>query len=87
MHTARFMQKGAKILEFELREPKKCVSKYYGGDEDIVMSVFENPDGSHVYVFVNGGTEKKQVQIEERGQLYYLLLLPGSASTVVFDFN
>ncbi len=86
-HTARFMQKGAKILGFELREPKHCYSKYYGGNSDIVMSVFENPDGTRVYVFVNGDTERKQVQIEENGQLYYVPLLPDSVSTVVVDFN
>ena len=77
------MQKGAKILGFDIREPKLCVSKYYAGHHDIVMSVFENPDGTRVYVFVNGGAEKKQVQIEEEGQLYYVPLLPDSVSTVV----
>ena len=87
MHTARFMQKGAKVLDFELREPGFSYSKYYGGYAGIVMSVFENPDGTRVYVFVNGSAEKKQVQFEEEGQLYYVLLLPDSASTVVVERN
>ncbi len=87
MHTAKFMQKGAKILGFDIREPKHCYSKFYSQYKDIVMSVFENPDGTRVYVFVNGDTERKQVQIEENGQLYYVPLIPDSVSTVVVDFN
>lgn len=85
MHIAKFMQKGAKALEFDLFEPKHCYSQFYNKQVDLCMTLFENPDGSRVYVFVNGDTDKKQVQFKEDGQLYYVLLMPDSVSTVVVE--
>ena len=85
MHIAKFMQKGAKVLGFEFADQKQSYSYYYKPQRDLYATLFENPDGSRVYVFINGDSARQQVQFEEDGQLYYVPLLPDSVSTVVVE--
>ena len=83
-HIAPFFQKGGRVVALEISESPKGMDTYPKAGTPLAASAVVNPDGSVVYLFVNDDVEKKQVEVVENGQLYYVELLPNTVSTVVF---
>lgn len=85
-HTAKFIQRGARIIECTSTENIQCFAKYGPQPkEELYCSLIENPDGTRLYVFVNHENVKKQVQFTENGQLFYAELLPDSVSSIFVE--
>lgn len=84
-HIAKFMQKGAKVFRVESEPYSIRMSSFPRKTKfPLQASGIQNPDGSICYFLVNANEEKKQVQIFENGQWYYVELLPNTIATVVF---
>ena len=88
-HIGPFVRRGAEILETSIvpgpsldREDALKIVK------DVVHTVFRNPDGSHVAVFVCkrdlfGRYGRQQVQLKSRGQYLPVQLFAGGVVSVV----
>lgn len=84
--VAQFMQPGAKILHVETESNVVRMPNFPKGQRfPLQVSCIQNPNGSICYFLVNANEEKKQVQILEQGQWYYVDLLPNTLATVVFS--
>lgn len=82
---APYLQKGARVLHSELYENCECIFKYYTKVQPMHACVFDNPDGTRVYVMVNPDEGKKQVQFVEGGSYHYVELMPNSVSALVVE--
>lgn len=86
-HFSSFLQKGAKVLGVESEADLMQMASFPKRQPlPLQVSCVQNPDGSICYFLVNAGEEKKkQVQILEGGQWYYVELLPKTVCTVIFS--
>ena len=83
--VARFMDAGAAVEDLSIVDRPNGMSTYPKGNAPLQASAWKNPDGSVVYLLVNPDAEKKQIEIEENGQTFYVEALPNSVSTVVIS--
>lgn len=84
-HFAPFMKKNSRVLSVESSENCENMFKYSVPSFPMHATVFDNPDGTRVYVLVNPDNGKKQVQFIEGGSYHYAELLPDSVSTIVVE--
>ena len=81
--VARFMDAGAVVEALSVVDRPNGMSTYPKGNAPLQASVWKNPNGTVVYLLINPDSEKKQIELEENGQTFYVELLPNSVSTVV----
>jgi len=85
LHFSPYMKKGARVLSVASNENCDNMFKYQNRGTAMIPAVFENTDGTRVYVLVNPDKGKKQVQFVEGGSYHYVELLPNSISTLVVE--
>jgi glucosylceramidase len=81
--VARFMDAGAVVEALSVVDRPNGMSTYPKANAPLQASVWKNPNGTVVYLLINPDSEKKQIELEENGQTFYVELLPNSVSTVV----
>ncbi len=85
-HFSRFMKKNATVYRVEQTTDPVNIFQYSAKQPmPLQASCIENEDGSICYFLVNVETNRKQVQIFENGQCYYVDVLPDTLCTVVFE--
>ena len=84
-HIARFMEKGATVLETSLDKNSSMLFGYPKSTLPVHATAFRNPDGKLVYILTNQDSTKRQIQFFEGGTWWYVELLPNSLSTVIVE--
>ncbi len=84
-HIAKFMQKGARVLEIEITDNTRGTYNFPKDGHPLQASLIENPDGSRVYLLVNRDSTKRQAQVYAGGSWWYVEVLPNAVSTVVIE--
>ncbi|MBE6554021.1 MAG: hypothetical protein E7666_06745 [Ruminococcaceae bacterium] len=84
-HVAKFMKKGAKVLELLIDDNTYGTYRFPKEDAPLQASLIENPDGSRAYLLINRDSTKRQVQFFEGGTWWYVEMLPNTVSTVVVE--
>lgn len=85
-HIAKFMKPGAVAYKLEVTGEYLLMSEYPGKKIiPLEAACVENTDGSICYFLSNAYDGKRQVQLFENGQWYYVELLPNTLCTVVFE--
>lgn len=85
-HYARFVKRGATVHASHVINDGQEIFKY--GSETfspVETCAFCNPDGTRVLVIVNPNKFKRQMQIKQGGEWWYIEMLPESVSTVIFE--
>lgn len=86
-HIARFMKKNAAVYQVEQPAAPLKMGSFPRTNSEIPVQVscIENTDGSICYFLINANAQKRQIQLWENGQWYYVELLPDTICTVVFE--
>lgn len=86
-HFSKFIQRGAVIHAAKLKDDYPWVGNFPNSMYTPVEVVTaDNPDGSHVVVFINrSGWKKRQAQYFYNNQWWYAEILPNSVSTMYFE--
>ncbi len=85
-HFSRFVKRGATVHASRVVNDGQDMSKY--GHEiflPVETCALRNPDGTLNLVIVNPNKFKRQMQVKQGGQWWYIEMLPESVSTVVFE--
>ena len=85
-HFSRFVQRGATVHGTRVVNDGPDMSMY--GREVFLLvetCALRNPDGILNLVIVNPNRFKRQMQVRQGGEWWYIEMLPESVSTVVFE--
>lgn len=84
-HVAPFMDRDSKVYALSVSRNDAGIFGYPKASSPLQASMFENRDGTRVYLIINPDNDKKQVQFEIDGTYYYVEMLPDTISTVVVE--
>ena len=85
-HFSHFLRQGAVVLQTDVTGNDACLSRFPVAESDITVTAFQNPDGSRFVVLINPDrSAKKQVQLRNGADNWYVELLPDTLSTVMLE--
>ena len=85
-HFSHFLRQGAVVLQTDVTGNDTCLSRFPVAESDITVTAFQNPDGSRFVVLINPDrSAKKQVQLRNGADNWYVELLPDTLSTVMLE--
>lgn len=82
-HIAPYFEQGAKIYPVKTNECARASMFEYPKMSAPVEGFMIEAEGKNVFVLVNPGEEKKQLEISSGKDLWYAELLPDSVSTII----